>query len=233
MADNCGTDSLTQSGGIDWGTSGGTDCTTPGFGGAGNTHASRSGFYELNRIKEMARSHLPSNTWLQGRLTANMNINNTCNAFWNGSTVNFYRSGGGCANTGEIAAVFDHEWGHGMDANDVVGGIASPSGEGIADIYSALRLYDSCIGRNFLSSTPCSGNGDPCITCTGVRDIDYLKRAVRQPATRLHLVERQLRRQRCTASAASTPRPCGRCGSASSRRSTAWTTTPPPRSSPA
>ena len=105
MADNCGTDSLTQSGGIDWGTSGGTDCTTPGFGGAGNTHASRSGFYELNRIKEMARSHLPTNTWLQGRLTANMNINDTCNAFWNGSTVNFYRSGGGCANTGEIAAV--------------------------------------------------------------------------------------------------------------------------------
>ncbi len=175
MADQCGTDSLTQSDGIDWGSSGGTDCTTPGFGGAGNTHSSRSGFYELNRIKEMARSHLPSNTWLQGRLTANMNINNTCNAFWNGSTVNFYRSGGGCANTGEIAAVFDHEWGHGMDANDVIGGIASPSGEGIADIYSALRLYDSCIGRNFLS-TPCSGNGDPCLTCTGVRDIDYLQR---------------------------------------------------------
>ena len=180
MADNCGTDSLTDSGGIDWGTSGGTDCTTPGFGGAGNTHASRSGFYELNRIKEMARSHLPSNTWLQGRLTANMNINNTCNAFWNGSTVNFYRSGGGCANTGEIAAVFDHEWGHGMDANDVVGGIASPSGEGIADIYSALRLYDSCIGRNFLSS-PCSGNGDPCLSCTGVRDIDYLQRQSGNP----------------------------------------------------
>jgi len=180
MADNCGTDSLTQIDGIDWGTSGGTDCVTPGFGGPGNTHASRSGFYELNRIKEMARSHLPSNTWLQGRLTANMNINNTCNAFWNGSTVNFYRSGGGCANTGEIAAVFDHEWGHGMDANDAVGGIASPSGEGIADVYSALRLYDSCIGRNFLP-TNCSGNGDPCLNCTGVRDIDYLQRQSGQP----------------------------------------------------
>ena len=180
MADNCGTDSLTQSGGIDWGTSGGTDCTTPGFGGAGNTHASRSGFYEINRTKEMARSHLPSNSWLQARLTSNMNINNTCNAFWNGSTINFYRSGGGCANTGEIAAVFVHEWGHGMDANDVVGGIASPSGEGIADIYTALRLDTSCIGRNFLSS-PCSGNGDPCKTCTGVRDIDYLERQSEQP----------------------------------------------------
>ena len=59
MADNCGTDSLTQSGGIDWGTSGGTDCTTPGFGGAGNTHASRDGFYELNKLIEMARASCP------------------------------------------------------------------------------------------------------------------------------------------------------------------------------
>lgn len=24
-----------------------------------------------------------------------------------------------CANTGEIAGVFDHEWGHGLDDNDV------------------------------------------------------------------------------------------------------------------
>jgi len=182
MSDNCGTISLTQTGNLDFGTSSGTDCTTPGFGGAGNTHSSRSGFYELNKLKEMARGQLPSNTWLQNQLTANMNINLTCNAFWNGSTVNFYRSGGGCFNTGEIAAVFDHEWGHGMDANDVVGGIASPSGEGIADIYSSLRLNDSCIGRNF-QSTVCSGNGDPCLTCTGVRDIDYLKRASGNPHT--------------------------------------------------
>jgi hypothetical protein len=94
--------------------------------------------------------------------------------------VNFYRSGGGCNNTGEIAGVFDHEWGHGMDANDATPGIASPSGEGIADIYTALRLNDSCIGRNF-RSTNCSGNGDPCLSCTGVRDIDYLKRASGNP----------------------------------------------------
>ncbi|MDH3404237.1 MAG: hypothetical protein OEP45_11515, partial [Acidobacteriota bacterium] len=178
--DNCGTSSLTGSGVLDWGASGGTDCVTPGFGGAGNTHASRTGFYELNKVIEMARGQLPANSWLQSRLTSNMNINNTCNAFWNG-TVNFYRSGGGCANTGEIAGVFDHEWGHGMDANDATPGIASPSGEGIADIYTALRLNTSCIGRNFRLGINCSGNGDPCLNCDGVRDIDYLQRASGQP----------------------------------------------------
>ena len=182
MNDNCGSSSLTQTDNLDFGTSGGDDCTTPGFGGAGNTHSSRSGFYELNRIKETARAQLPSNNWLTNQLTSNMNINSTCNAFWNGSTVNFYRSGGGCSNTGEIAGVFVHEWGHGMDANDVNGGIASPSGEGIADIYTALRLNDSCIGRNF-RTTPCTGFGDPCLTCTGVRDIDYQKRQSGNPHT--------------------------------------------------
>ncbi len=179
MNDNCGSISLTQNDNLDFGASSGTDCVTPGFGGAGNTHASRTGFYELNKVIEMGRGQLPTNTWLQNQLTSNMNINSTCNAFWNG-TVNFYRSGGGCFNTGEIAGVFDHEWGHGMDANDVNGGIASPSGEGIADVYTALRLNTSCIGRNF-RSTVCTGNGDPCLTCTGVRDIDYLKRQSGNP----------------------------------------------------
>jgi hypothetical protein len=177
--DNCGPISLTSSGDIDFGTSGGTDCTTPGFGGAGNTHASRSGFHELNRIIEMGRGQLPTNNWLQQTLTANMNINQNCNATWNGE-VNFYTSGGGCANTGELAGVFDHEWGHGLDDNDAIPTIASPSGEGIADVYAALRLNTSCIGRNF-RTTNCSGNGDACLSCTGVRDIDYLKRASGQP----------------------------------------------------
>ncbi|MCP4665759.1 MAG: endopeptidase, partial [Deltaproteobacteria bacterium] len=134
----------------------------------------------LNKIIEMGRGQLPSNSWLQARLTSNMNINNTCNAYWNG-TVNFYRSGGGCSNTGEIAGVFDHEWGHGLDQNDATPGIANPSGEGIADIYTALRLNDSCIGRNFRPGVVCGGYGDPCTVCTGVRDIDYLKRVSGQP----------------------------------------------------
>jgi hypothetical protein len=40
---------LTQSNGIDWGGSGGQDCTTPGYGHSpANTHSSRSGFYEVS-----------------------------------------------------------------------------------------------------------------------------------------------------------------------------------------
>ncbi len=181
MTDTCGAASLSGAGDLDFGTSSGTDCTTPGSGGTGNTHASRSGYFEINMIKEMARSQLPANAWLGTQLTANMNIVSTCNASWNGVAVNFFRSGGGCNNTGELAGVFDHEWGHGMDNNDAVPTVSSP-GEGIADLYASLRLDDSCIGRNF-RATACGGYGNPCTTCTGVRDIDWAKHTANTPFT--------------------------------------------------
>ena len=169
MTDNCGAISLSNSttGDLAFGTSGGTDCTTPGVGGAGNTHASRSGYYHLTNINRKAAGFLPGNAWLNGTVTANMNINSTCNAFWNGTTVNFYRSGGGCSNTGEIAAVFLHEWGHGMDTNS--GGAASDkgTGEAVGDTFAFLETKNSCIGPNFQPGVPCAN----CTTCTGVRDV--------------------------------------------------------------
>ncbi len=232
MADNCGPISLTQSGGLDFGSSAGTDCATPGFGGAGNTHSSRSGFYELNKIKEMARGQLPANSWLSQQLSANMNetwLN--CNAAWDpaSGTVNFFRAASNCSNSGEIAGVFDHEWGHGLDDNDVDGAIASPSGEGIADVYAALRLDQSCIGRNF-RSTNCTGYGDPCLGCTGLRDIDYLKRQSGQPHT---FTWSTAIAPGCIAGVRSMPKRCGRCGKESSlRRRSACRRRPPTSWSP-
>ena len=181
MADVCGPINLASAGNLDFGTGAGTNCTTPGTGGLGNTHASRTGFFELNNLVQQAKGQLPNNPWLDETLTANMNINLTCNAFWGGGSVNFYRQGGGCNNTGEIAAIFDHEWGHGMDDNDANGVISNP-GEGIADIYMALRLKESCVGRNF-RNTNCGGYGNPCLACTGVRDIDWDQRASHTPTT--------------------------------------------------
>lgn len=169
MSDGCGSISLsnTTDGNLALGTNAGTDCTTPGIGGAGNTHASRSGFYHLTRINRKAVTFFPANSWLASKVTANMNINQTCNAFWNGSTLNFYRSGGGCSNTGELAAVFLHEWGHGMDTNS--GGAASESGSGeaVGDTFAFLETRDSCIGQNFRPGIQCTN----CTACTGVRDV--------------------------------------------------------------
>jgi hypothetical protein len=124
IADTCGAISLTANtttGNLAYGTSAGTDCTTPGVGGVGNTHSARNQFYHVNRIKEVGRGWLPSNTWLTQQLVVNVNLNQTCNAYWNGSSLNFFKSGGGCSNTGQLAAVSLHEYGHGLDQNDGTG----------------------------------------------------------------------------------------------------------------
>ncbi|HEX3129258.1 MAG TPA: hypothetical protein VH394_18130 [Thermoanaerobaculia bacterium] len=175
--DSCGSISLTSNalGSLLFGTSTGTDCTTPGSGGAGNTHSARTQFYHVNRAKEIGRGWLPSNTWLNAQLPVNVNIQSVCNAYWDGFSVNFFRSGSGCGNTGEIAAVSLHEYGHGLDSNDGNGFSAdNGTGEGYADITAALLLHDSCMGQGF-RTTNCAGYGDACTSCTGVRDVDWAK----------------------------------------------------------
>jgi Zn-dependent metalloprotease len=200
ILDSCGAISQSSSTGdiLMGGTNNQHDCTTGG-GSAGNTPASRSAFYEINKIAELARGWLPTNTWLQNQLTANVNINQTCNGFWNGSTVNFYRSGGGCRNTGELAGVFDHEWGHGMDDNDSGGGLSNSS-EGYADIAAIYRYQASCVGYGFFwtlndgcgqtadgtgfNSNEAQQGAAHCDTnCSGVRDADFARHTPNTPDT--------------------------------------------------
>src|SRR5882724_193554 len=190
ITDTCGAISQASdaSGNIAFGTSTGTDCTTPGHGGAGNTHASREQFYQVNRIKDVVKGWLPANTWLGQQLTVNVNLNQTCNAYWNGSTLNFFKSGGGCNNTGQIAGVSLHEFGHGIDQNDGTGTAPDgATGESYGDTTALIALHDSCVGEGFLGGN-CAGYGDACTACTGVRDADYAKHASNTPATTANFI---------------------------------------------
>ena len=183
IVDGCGSISLVSDGSgiINFGTSLGLDCTTPGVGGAGNTHAARTQYWNVAQIKIKAYTYLPTNTWLQGRLTDNVNgTTTTCNAYWNGTSVNFFRSGGGCWNTGELPGVSLHEWGHGMDANDGTAASNGGTGETYGDITATLQTHSSCMGNGFLGPN-CSGYGDNCTSCSGVREIDYDKHSSKSP----------------------------------------------------
>ena len=185
ITDTCGAISQGSdgSGNLAFGTSTGTDCMTPGYGGAGNTHSSREQFYQVNRIKEVVRGWLPANTWINTQLNVKVNLNQTCNAYWDGTSLNFFKSGGGCANTGQIAGVSLHEFGHGIDQNDSTGTATDgATGESYGDTTALIALHDSCLGEGFLASN-CSGYGDACTACTGVRDADYAKHASNTPAT--------------------------------------------------
>jgi hypothetical protein len=206
ITDTCGAISQGSdaSGNIAFGTSTGTDCVTPGHGGVGNTHSSREQFYQVNRIKEVVKGWLPGNTWLNQVLTVNVNLNQTCNAYWNGTTLNFFKSGGGCNNTGEIAGVSLHEFGHGIDQNDGTGTATDgATGENYGDTTALIALHNSCLGAGFLGGN-CSGYGDACTSCTGVRDADFAKHASNTPMTADNFI-----RVHCPAGSGGTG-PCGK-----------------------
>ena len=152
VIDTCGgiSESVSCDNDLDLSVGTGTDCAVPAGSSAGNTHAARTSFYHLNRIAEHGRYWLPTRPWLAAQLTNNVNLNQTCNAYWNGTSVNFFKSGGGCRNTGEIAGIFLHEWGHGLDTNDG-GGPDNPS-EAYADIVAFMSTHVSCIGRGFATT---------------------------------------------------------------------------------
>ena len=202
IGDACGVASETAASGdlALGGTNGEHDCAVPAGSSAGNTAASRSAFYEINKLIEVARGWLPGNPWLAAQIQAGVNLNQSCNAFYSpvGGSIHFYRSGGGCRNTGEIAAVFDHEWGHALDDNDS-GGELSNSSEAYADIAAIYRLQASCVGYGFwwTNNRSCGTTSDGsgfnanesltgthcALDCSGVRDCDWDKHEDHVPDT--------------------------------------------------
>ena len=81
--------------------------------------------------------------------TTNVNINSSCNAFFDGSSINFYRAAGGCNNTA-YTTVVAHEYGHYIvnRLNLSQGAF----GEGFGDVCAEM-LYDTgVVGENFFTN---------------------------------------------------------------------------------
>ncbi|MES1244756.1 MAG: hypothetical protein ABUT39_24325, partial [Acidobacteriota bacterium] len=186
ITDGCGGISLAANGVglIDFGSSGGTDCTTPGVGGTGNTHAARTQYWNVSKIKEKGLTYLPANVWLQGTLEDSVNISVWCNARWDGTKLNFYKSTASCRNTGELPGVSLHEWGHGMDGNDGSGaGTDNLPVETRADWTALLQTHQSCTGAGLFTAGNCSGYGDACTACSGIREADFAQHTHPTPWT--------------------------------------------------
>jgi MYXO-CTERM domain-containing protein len=82
-------------------------------------------------------------------LDSEVNVNAACNAYYDGA-VHFFQQGYGCNNTGQIADVNYHEWGHGFHAYSIEAGIFDSSlSEGAADVVAFLQTKDSLIAPDF------------------------------------------------------------------------------------
>lgn len=105
-------------------------------------------FVHINNIQQIARALTPSIGWLRTKLDVNVNLSDVCNAYWDGQSVNFFAAGGGCQNSGRIASIVYHEFGHGYHqalTSRLVGSV----GEGTGDFLAASALDDPVIGRGF------------------------------------------------------------------------------------
>lgn len=167
----------------------GPDQPTTSYGNGTSTPADRTAFFHTNVARMIALKwmNLP---WLSTKVPVKVNINDVCNAFWDGSSLNFFKAGEvtsgssviSCRNTGEIRDVMQHEWGHGLDDNDgeepgYAAGLGDmATGEAVADHVALFVDHDSCVGQSFFNR-----NSGPFITdpvtmsianCDGVRNLD-------------------------------------------------------------
>lgn len=80
----------------------------------------------------------------------------TCNAFYNGVSINFYAQGGGCPATALFSDVVYHEYGHGINYEyyDYWGGFANNGAlqEGYADVWGFSITEDPILGQGFQGS---------------------------------------------------------------------------------
>ncbi|HEY4176634.1 MAG TPA: MYXO-CTERM sorting domain-containing protein [Kofleriaceae bacterium] len=110
-------------------------------------------YVNLNLIKTFVHDNLDAGlAFLPQQMVAKVNIASDCNAFWDGTAINFLRKSDACQNTGLVQDVLFHEFGHAVHQFEIIEGVGSFDGamsEGAADFLSAIKNNDSAMGRGF------------------------------------------------------------------------------------
>lgn len=117
--------------------------------------AQLSGFIHAAIAKERAKLIAPMMSFLYQQLSVNVNRDDPdykCNAFWDGSSINFFIEYKPCNNTARLADVVYHEFGHGFHqyARIQGGGLPDPAlGEGQSDYFACTTTNDPNMGPGF------------------------------------------------------------------------------------
>ncbi len=110
--------------------------------------AQGNAFREIAVLRDWIRAVNPSDDTADFQALANVNLDQSCNAFWNGSAVNFFRASGPCVNTA-YSSVVAHEMGHWLNSLYGTGNESDGMGEGNADVFSLYLYDDPIVGRGF------------------------------------------------------------------------------------
>jgi hypothetical protein len=121
-------------------------------------------YLNANIAKEFARTLDPGMARLNDQITANVNIAQACNAFFDGQAINFFHASPECQNTGLVQDVVFHEFGHAVHAAEVIDGVGAFDGamsEGAADFFAAQITGDPKMGRGFFYNDTALRDLDP------------------------------------------------------------------------
>lgn len=118
-----------------------------------------SGYYHVNIVHDYMKTKFPSFTSMDNPLTTNVDVTGgNCNAFYNGTSINFYAAGSGCNCLSQVGDVVYHEYGHGINDKfyQSQGGSFDNGamGEGYADIWALGITASPVLGIGFSSTDP-------------------------------------------------------------------------------
>ncbi|MFT4709718.1 MAG: hypothetical protein ACI9D0_000260 [Bacteroidia bacterium] len=105
-------------------------------------------FSAINRMRDWTRATNPFDAVSDFNAPAFVNINDSCNAFFNGFSTNYFQAGGGCAATSFDNVVW-HEMGHWMNVRYGSGNGPDGFGEGNADVFAMYQANSPNVGDGF------------------------------------------------------------------------------------
>ncbi|MDC0672042.1 MYXO-CTERM sorting domain-containing protein [Nannocystis radixulma] len=113
-------------------------------------------FVHTNAVIEYVRQIDPDLDWLGTQVDAIVNINDSCNAYYDGN-LNFFSASNQCNNTGRVADIVYHEFGHGVHDHSLIQGVGNfePAlSEGVSDYLAATIVDDPAMGIGFFLDDP-------------------------------------------------------------------------------
>jgi hypothetical protein len=141
-------------------------------------------YVALARVRAFALKYLSvaEVPFFNQRITITTDIKQTCNAYYQAKTLNFFSKGGNCANMAFVNDVIYHEWGHGLDDHTGPGAINGGGmsdgafSEGIGDIVAMFMNRDNMMGLGFFTSD----------ASRGIRNLDNKKVYVQGQESGVH-----------------------------------------------
>jgi MYXO-CTERM domain-containing protein len=122
-------------------------------------------FIHATIVNRYAKSTMnPNLAWLDRPISVRVNESGNCNAYSTGDDIHFYRSSTQCENTGRLADVVYHEFGHSLHGQSIIQGAGEFDGalsEGVSDYLAATLTNDHGMGRGFFKNNDALRDIDP------------------------------------------------------------------------